>query len=224
MRDYRYERKFLVEGLDAGQVHMLVKRHPGMFYQPYPPRYVNNFYLDNEDMDNYYANMSGMADRHKVRIRWYGDRLEQVKQPMLEFKVKRGIVGTKHTYPFPEFRMDHDFSQRYFQEVISNPNLPAEVRLELRGLHVVLCNRYFRWYYATKDRRFRVTIDAELSYYRVKKRNNRFISKYLDHKHVVVELKYGKPFDPQADKVAGFFPFILSRNSKYVTGIESVFF
>jgi hypothetical protein len=101
--------------------------------------------------------------------------------------------------------------------------MPADVRSYLRSLHVVLCNRYYSWYYATRDQRFRVTVDTGLEYYRVKKYGNRFISKYTDHNHVVVELKYDRVLDPQADRVAGFFPFIVTRNSKYVTGIESVY-
>jgi hypothetical protein len=222
-RDYRYERKFLVEGLDAGQVRMLVKRHPGMFYEPYPPRYVNNLYLDTEEMENFHANVVGMADRHKVRIRWYGESLEEIVKPVLEFKVKSGLVGTKHAYPFPEFQLDGGFSQRYFQQVIGNSDLPADVRMRLRGLQVVLCNRYYRWYYATRDQRFRLTVDTDLDYFRIKKVGNRFVSRYLDRSHVVVELKYDKLLDPQADRMAGFFPFIVTRNSKYVTGIESVY-
>jgi hypothetical protein len=222
-RDFRYERKFLVEELDARQIRMLVMRLPGMFYQPYPPRYVNNLYLDTEAMDNYYANVAGTAERHKVRIRWYGERLDQIARPVLELKVKSGLVGTKYAYPFPGFRFDEDFAHRDFQQLIARSELPADIRFYLRGLHIVLCNRYYRWYYATRDQRFRVTVDTGLEYYRVKRYGNRFVSKYTDYDHVVVELKYDKHLDPQADRVAGFFPFSVTRNSKYVTGIESVY-
>ena len=72
-RDYRYERKFMVEGLDHHQAIALIKRHPYLFYQPYPPRYINNFYLDTPEMDNYYDNVCGAPDRRKVRLRWYGE-------------------------------------------------------------------------------------------------------------------------------------------------------
>ncbi len=223
-RDFRYERKFLVEELDARQIRMLVERHPGMFYQPYPPRYVNNLYLDTEAMDNYFANVAGDANRHKVRIRWYGERLDRIVHPVLELKVKSGLVGTKYTYPFPEFSIDDGFAHRDFQQLIAGSSLPPEIRFYLRGLQVVLCNRYYRWYYATRDQRFRVTVDSGLEYYRVKKSHNRFVSRVTDHAHVVVEMKYDKHFDPQANRMAGFFPFSVTRNSKYVTGIESVYY
>jgi len=222
-RDYRYERKFLVEGLDAGQVRTMVRRHPAMFYEPYPPRVVNNLYLDTEEMDNYYANLGGADERCKVRVRWYGELFGAIASPVLEFKIKSGLVGTKQSYTFPAFRLDESFSQCLFQDLVQGANLPAPVRLHLRTLNVVLCNNYQRWYYATKDGRYRVTVDADMAYYRVRRFGNRFIQHIVDDSHIIVEMKYEKPFELQADRVAGFFPFRVTRNSKYVTGIECVY-
>jgi SPX domain protein involved in polyphosphate accumulation len=223
IREYRYERKFLVEELDAGQVCLLVRRHPAMFYEPYPPRVVNNLYLDTEEMDNYFANLNGADERCKVRIRWYGELTGQVTSPVLEFKIKNGSVGTKQPYPFPAFRLDENFSQHYFQNIVRDSDLPNPVRHHLRTLNVVLCNNYHRWYYATRDGYYRLTVDTNMAYYRVKKFDNRFLGRVRDESHIIVELKYEKPFEPLADRVAGFFPFRVTRNSKYVTGIESVY-
>ena len=39
---------------------------------------------------------------------------------------------------------------------------------------------------------------------------------------VVVEIKYGVGLEPQAERIAVFFPFGVTRNSKYVMGIERV--
>ncbi len=101
--NYRYERKFLVDRLDQHQVMGLIKRHPAMFCQPYPPRFINNFYLDTAHMVNYRDNVDGAADRRKVRIRWYGELMGQIENPVLEFKIKRGLVGTKKHHPIPGF-------------------------------------------------------------------------------------------------------------------------
>jgi len=101
IRESRYERKFLVDQLDAHQVRAMVKLHPSMFYEPYPPRYVNNLYLDTEGMENYLDNVSGVGERRKVRIRWYGDLFRDIEKPMLEFKIKNGLVGTKHISLLP---------------------------------------------------------------------------------------------------------------------------
>jgi hypothetical protein len=222
-RGYRYERKFLTDQLDAHQVRALVKLHPAMFYEPYPPRYVNNLYLDTEELDNYQENVSGVGERRKVRIRWYGDLFGRVEGPVLEFKVKSGLVGTKVSYPFIPFTLDERFCHRYYQEILREAGLPAYIQQHLRGLHVALCNRYYRWYYATRDGRFRVTVDAEMAFYQVRRATNYFRQRYVDHRHVVVELKYGKAMDVEAERVSRVFPFSVTRNSKYVTGIEMVY-
>ena len=220
---WRYERKSLVEGLDAHQVRMLVRRHPGMFYEPFPPRFINNLYLDSEDLQNYEDNLSGTEERHKARIRWYGKLFGEAQNPMLEFKVKKGLVGTKYSFPLPDFHFEDGFAHADIQRLIQSAELPEHTKFHLRNLHVSLCNRYYRWYYATRDRRFRITIDTGMTYYRVKRDHNRFAHKYVDQNHVVVELKYDHHLDTQADRIASFFPFGLSRNSKYITGIEAVY-
>ncbi len=220
---YRYERKFLVDQMDAQQVRGMVRRHPAMFYEPYPPRYVNNLYLDTEGMENYFDNVSGTSDRRKVRIRWYGDLFSTVENPTLEFKVKRGLVGTKYSYPFAPFALDERFCHTYYRDVLRQANLPPQVREYMHEVHGVLCNRYYRRYFATKDQRFRVTIDAQMTFYQVRKAANRFLHKYVDYNHIVVELKYAPPLDVEADRISSFFPFRLTRNSKYITGIESVY-
>jgi hypothetical protein len=223
VREFRYERKFLVDRLDVHRVRALVKLHPAMFYQPYPPRYVNNLYLDTEELDNYQENVSGVEERRKARIRWYGELFGLVERPMLEFKVKSGVVGTKAGYPFAPFVLDERFSHRYYLDILRVANLPARVERYLRGLHVVLCNRYYRWYYATRDGRFRVTVDTGMTFYQVRKVKNHFRHTYVDHRNVVVELKYGKAMDVEAERVSRVFPFSMTKNSKYVTGIERVY-
>ena len=223
IREYRYERKFRVEDLDDVQVRMLVKRHPSIFYSPYPPRYINNLYLDTLNMGNYHANVSGVGERQKARIRWYGDLFGKITKPVLEFKVKDGLVGAKYSYPFPTFSFDTSFSQKGFQKLIANADLPDDVRWQLRGMSVVLCNRYYRWYYVTKDEKYRVTVDKEMRYYHIRQAGNHFRHYFLDPKAIVVELKYARELDPYADRISGFFPFIVTRNSKYITGIEQVY-
>jgi len=223
VRELRYERKFLVRDLDTGQVRMLVKRHPGMFRERYPPRTVNNLYLDTEEMDHYHANVSGVGERLKVRIRWYGDLFGRITAPMLEFKARHGSVGAKYSYPFPDFQLDESFSQRSFEALVRDSGLPDKVRHRLRFLNVVLANSYYRWYYASHDQRFRITVDAAMTYYRVTKTRNRFGVKFVDRDQVVVELKYQLGLDPQAQRIASFFPFGVAKNSKYVTGIDLVY-
>ena len=220
---YRYERKYLVEGLGSQHVRSLVKLHPALFLEPYPPRYVNNIYLDTPEMDYYYENVSGVKDRRKVRIRWYGDLFGPVRKPSLEFKIKDGLVGTKKIYPFPDFALDEGFDRATFREILSGSDLPQQIRYYLRDLEPVVVNRYYRWYYATTDGRYRVTVDTEMSFYHIEGMKNSFRHRQVNYSNLVVELKYDAQHDSQAGRVAQFFPFTVSKNSKYVEGIERVY-
>lgn len=225
LRSFRYERKFLVEDLMPFQVEALVRQHPSLFRQPYPPRNVNNLYLDTPDMVNYHDNINGAERRRKVRVRWYGDPFGEIGRPILEIKIKEGTVGTKRSYPLPPFRLDPHFCDRTFQNLLLASDLPHILRHELRGLNVVLFNRYFRHYYATPDGAFRLTLDTQMEFYKVNGLfENQFAHRQANTRDLVVELKYENAQEPQADRVAGFFPFRVTRNSKYVQGIERVYF
>jgi SPX domain protein involved in polyphosphate accumulation len=224
LRNYRYERKFLVEALLPFQVEALIKLHPRLFYAPYPARFVNNLYFDTPDLENYYDNVYGASRRRKVRVRWYGAPFGELSRPVLEIKVKDGRVGTKHTYPLAPFCLDECFCNRSFRNVALDSNLPENVRGDLCSLEAVLFNRYYRRYYASRDGHFRVTLDSEMAFYKANCAcGNAFIHQQISYRELVVELKYEVDQEPQADRVASFFPFRVTRNSKYVQGIERVY-
>jgi SPX domain protein involved in polyphosphate accumulation len=194
-----------------------------MFVEAYPPRHVNNIYLDTPEMDCYYENIGGVEQRRKVRIRWYGDLFGAIRKPVLEFKIKDGLVGVKETYPFPSFTLDEHFTRAYFQQVIAAGALPQEIKYYLRDLDPVLVNRYYRWYYASVDGCFRVTVDTDMCFYNIRRLSNPFMYHQHDRQNVVIELKYDAQHDPVASRVAHRFPFAVTKSSKYVMGIERVY-
>jgi hypothetical protein len=219
----RYERKFFIEDLTFAQVLSLVKQHPCMFRELYPPRYINNFYFDTPHLAFYNANVDGDMIRAKMRIRWYHDLLQSVEKPILEVKYKDGIVGDKWSYPFPSFVVQSGFNMKDLQPLIRSGALEPDIQTTLAGMEISLLNRYYRYYFATPDQRFRLTIDTQLSYYRVEHFNNRFRHHYLDHNNLIVELKYQPEYDQEAQRISAFFPFRMTRSSKYVTGVELVY-
>ena len=223
MVSYRYERKFVVDRIDQHQVMGLIKRHPAMFYQPYPPRINNNFYMDTADMVNYRDNVIGSADRRKVRIRWYGDVMGPVDDPVLEFKIKHGLVSTKRQYRVPGFAVERGFKTNDVMRRAVASDLPAEVRSYLRTVSIVLMNNYHRRYFVSRDRRFRLTLDTGMAYYRIGGMSNWIAHKQTDQRNEILELKYGIEDDAAAAKVSTFFPFRVTKSSKYVQGVERVY-
>jgi len=225
LRSHRYERKFTVDDLLPCQVTALVRLHPLMFYAPYPPRQINSLYLDTADMENYYDNVAGAELRRKVRLRWYGDATGSIQSPMLEIKVKEGLVGKKLSYKMAAFTLDKHFCNRVFQETADRSDLSQVVRDDLHTLTPVLLNCYQRGYYATRDNDFRVTVDTRQVFWKINMAfGNPLLHRQKNARDVIVELKYEIDREAKADRAAGYFPFRVTRNSKYVQGIERVFF
>jgi hypothetical protein len=194
-----------------------------MFYEPYPPRFVNNMYLDTPWMADYRDNQDAAMERRKVRVRWYHELISYVQKPMLEFKFKRGWVGWKEIYAFPSFTFDERLTPYKLSQLAADSALPPRVREILARYQPALINRYHREYFATRDDRFRVTIDSELTYFRIGRLSNPLFTRHIDHGGVVVELKYDKEHEAAAHRVASRFPFRMTRSSKYVRGVEQFF-
>ena len=70
------------------------------------------------------------------------------------------------------------------------------------------------------DRKFRVTIDDQLVYYNLRPTWNRFQFKFSEELKTVVELKYDKVFNSEAEKITNQFPFRMDKNSKFVAGMN----
>ena len=102
----RYERKYAVSGISVHGVEEIIKNHPAFFKEIYEERYVNNIYLDTQNLTHYYDNVSGKSQRKKYRIRWYHDLSGEIKHPVLEVKIKNGLLGRKESYVLHHLEME----------------------------------------------------------------------------------------------------------------------
>ena len=219
---FRYERKFLPDGLTLPEVVALVRYHPALFHEPYPERMVNNLYFDTPDLRHYQHHINGAANRLKIRLRWYGDFRGRVEQPALELKIRHGLVCRKEAYAMPALDIDGDFSRSKLEARFQRDGLPEAARLHLHCLEPSLANRYRRRYFCSADGALRLTLDWELRF--AAPRNFHGASPALFHcgPPVVVELKYGDTHAEHAARAASVFPFRLTRCSKYVLGLQHV--
>ena len=106
----RYERKFLVSDMHFHDIEQQVRIHPAAFSSIFYPRYINNLYLDTHELDFFYDNVSGKGSRKKARIRWYADQFGRIEKPVLEFKVREGMLGNKLSFRLPPFSMNGAFN------------------------------------------------------------------------------------------------------------------
>jgi SPX domain protein involved in polyphosphate accumulation len=216
----RYERKFFVSDYSYADIKQILHFHPSFFREIYQERRINNIYFDSAGMASYYDNLDGNNQRLKVRIRWYGDLFEENKKPVLEYKIKKGLLGTKQFFLLKPFTINEDFSR----EVIANASedLPKDTRDYLLSLQPTLLNTYQRKYYLSGDGLFRVTVDHHLKYYAIRYGRQKFVNSIEDHNGTVVELKYESEHEPLANKVASAFPFAVTKNSKYMQGLDKI--
>jgi hypothetical protein len=217
----RHEVKFASEGIRFGEVEQWVRLHPAGFYNPFPPRRVNNVYFDNHVLFAYQENLVGASMRSKVRLRWYGETF-QPEGGTLEIKRRRNLVGWKLSWPTEGF--DLGTTTWHSLRRALRRQLSAEARIWLdANPQPVLINRYYRRYWVSADGRVRVTIDGDQSVYdqRTSDRPNTTRRTNLPDT-LVVEFKFAPTHRPEGSNAIQGIPIRVSRNSKYVIGVQSL--
>ena len=220
MNSVRYERKFFLTAFDDKQLATIIKLHPAIFREIYHERTVNSLYFDNNALDFYQYNVQGSQERLKIRLRWYGD-LKQALNPNLEFKIKNGLLGKKEIIPCQNFNASADLP-KINKLLIGKDNSHLLIKYKMQNLKPVLLVSYKRRYFQSADQQYRLTIDRDLNFYQVKNNHIAWKSK-LQMNVNILELKYDRRNDASADQISSFFPFRMTKSSKYVLGMLKVY-
>jgi len=208
----RYERKFRIEDQSLAFVEQMIRQNPWGFRTLYPDRQINNIYFDTPDMTCYKENVMGVAERKKYRVRWYGDlKGTDGLNNQLEIKIKDNALGEKERYDFPAFLLS-DWNN--LGKIVTNL-LPHQSCLQ-----PTLLNSYQRSYYGLPNEKFRITIDRKLGYCPLFQENQQPRIRFWDEA-IIVEIKYDEKLEKDANQVLQYIPFRITKNSKYVTGIET---
>lgn len=218
----RYEKKFIAEGRTLAEVLARVRLHPSAFREVYPPRTVNNLYLDSPARRDYHDHVNGTANRSKTRVRWYGEQFEAAERPCLERKLKRGMVSGKEAYPLPALSMSRDSAPSMLNTAFDTATIPAVLRSSLRNVEPALFNRYQRHYFLSRDGKFRLTVDSHLQFAGAHHNHGPAFASSLPLAMLILELKFGPGAAESADAITNALPFRLARFSKYVAGIEGL--
>ncbi len=214
----RYERKLIVPLDIRDNIIFLINSHPSRFKEIYETRQINNIYFDTSDYEYYSTNIIGNKDRTKVRIRWYGNMFG-IASPILEFKKKYGNVGDKKTFKLKKIKINNATTKLDIKKIFAYEAIPKNIYSELKLLNISLVNSYSRRYFISLDKKFRITIDSDINYFRTpSKYLFKNINKCKDP-NMILEIKYSTSDELFASDIINFFPFRISRNSKYVNGI-----
>jgi hypothetical protein len=189
-----------------------LRMHPAGLRILHPSRQINNVYFDTPGFSTYKDNVSGLAQRKKFRVRWYGSDNLNIENAVLEIKIRDNEVGDKIIYPLDSF------SFLDIKKLIRQVNsLCPETGAALRP---TLFNSYNRSYLSSPDKAFRITLDTKLCY--APMMPEPFIGRQLlQETHIsVLELKYDEALDSLSDRITQYLPYRRTKNSKYVSGIE----
>jgi len=221
--NHRYETKFSVLDLNRNEIENIIKSHPAIFHEIYFTRNVNNIYFDTYDFSNFIDNIEGVRDRKKIRIRWYGDLIGECNNPILEIKYKQGLLGWKERHNLSDFTLDlenHFNFKGVFDKLANNKSFDLN-KLDLEFYNPTLLNRYERTYYLSSDKKYRLTLDNKMEFYSINPIREHF-KIFSDEEKTVVELKYNHQYADGARIITEHFPFRLTKNSKYVIGVERI--
>ena len=181
---------------------------------------VNNIYLDSASRRDYHEHINGTANRAKTRVRWYGPEFETAPRPVLERKLKRGLVSGKTGHRLPDFAVNGGCLRSLIASHFETAELPSALRLALQHMEPSLLNRYRRRYFLSRDGRFRLTVDSELQFAGLRPDGRRTAFPAVCSDLIVIELKFAPEFD--ASHVTNSFPFRVQRFSKYIAGIQTM--
>lgn len=220
LNDYRYERKFQISEVSVQGVETVVKNHPAYFKEIFHERFINNIYFDTQNLTHYYDNSFGKSQRKKYRIRWYGNIENEVINPILEVKIKNALVGTKESFKLQNFNIGDENLMKSVFTSLQNSELPERILEQMKALVPSLGNRYKRKYFMDFSKKYRITIDSEIEYFNVSNSKIFFKENFLEDNSIVLELKYNQEDNKLASSISSKLPFRMTKNSKYVNGIE----
>jgi len=220
--DFRYEKKYVFSSLNENNFFFHLNKHPFLFEHAYDDRFINNIYFDTPSMTSYWDNVDGLSKRLKVRIRWYGNTYGNIKSPVLEFKIRNNALGNKVSFKLNEIYVDSELTIESIHNQFKQLDLPAPVKEFLLSLRMTLMNGYLRKYYISKDRKYRITYDTNLQFFSMDNYKNFFLKNLKPFNRRILEIKYDECMEDEASQVSNYFPFRMTKSSKYVYGIDKL--
>jgi hypothetical protein len=222
IKNSRYEIKTVVDRQMLPQLHAWLNVHPAAFRVAYPRRQVNNVYFDTPHLHSYMENVSGVSSRRKLRLRWYGERYDQVRGK-LELKGKFNNLGWKRTQ---KINIPLDLNQTTWRELVKTmrSHLEPEFGLYLDSCGwAVMLNCYQREYYVSFSQKLRITIDDSLLVYDQRLSPCPNLSKHQPPSNLaIVEIKAPRDCYHLISDIANSLPLRITRHSKYSSAMEGL--
>ena len=208
--DFRYEKKWVFNKIDKETLFSNLITSKLIFIEQFKERTVNSIYFDTLNFKSAIDNLSGVSDREKFRVRWYGEDLDLFKQPILENKIKKNFQGQKIYFKLDEFN-----NKRLNQNNLLNLTKKINDLIPNKNLYPVTMTNYKRIYLISSNNEIRATLDYDLKY---KKLSHYIENFFLKVEDVILELKYATNIDSYLrNQISGITR--ISKNSKYINSL-----
>ena len=221
--NYRIERKFIIPERMTHSIEEVIKSNSALMRKIFYPRFINNIYFDNSRFQFFFENIDGVSERMKMRIRWYGNLKGEIKKPVLEFKQKDGLTGSKTSVALPSFDIKDIYRPGFLSSLFQKANLDMRKKVLMLSLKPSVINRYQRKYFLSFDQKFRVTLDHHLEYYSASSPEKLSSRGLKDNLSMIMELKYAPIHQLESAIITQEFPFRVIKNSKYVRGVQILY-
>jgi len=215
----RYERKYVVPVSSEFLTSWLLA-HPALIKKQYPTKNVHSLYLDTPDLTTATHVLDGVANRFKIRLRWYNQK-NTIEALRFELKSRHGEVIQKQVQSvLLKSAIDVDdliVDPLKFFRLSTNPSRRS-VYNYLRCWRPSVLVSYERSYYIDDSGQVRITVDVNTTTTRLFS-NNQFQASQGDLGIIILELKYQTTAEQTATKIMQSIPISVSRHSKYLFGV-----
>ncbi len=217
----RHELKLVSDEAAYPELRMALRLDRSGIRTLHPPRRVQSLYLDTPFQRALEENLAGLSVREKIRVRWYGVETDLVRA-VLERKCRENSLGWKETLPLEQPLALARQERRSFVDELARRSAPRW-RARLSGLEPAQWVRYQREYFTSADRRVRLTLDRELTFF-----DQRRLTRLADTERtpsprvLVLELKCAPVDLDLAREIIARLPIPLGRCSKFVLAASSL--
>ncbi len=218
----RRESKFLVDDRDSDLVRRCLSQNARRTVYGEQVSVVRSIYFDDSSLSACHANLSGIGRRRKLRLRWY-DSPTPGHACFLEVKWRENRVTGKHRL---RIESTQRLGERSYREILEElrqcvpPRFSAALAQNFEPIIVV---EYRREHFVSRDRRMRVTLDYDLTFYEQVGRSR--ISMVFPKKLMGLVVVEGKTMVGDESQLQALFHPLrlrLARCSKYVHGCRAL--
>jgi len=213
--NYRYEIKFSLDNAKLSDAMQWLYNETTA-NKTYGNRIVNSIYFDDVNFSSVRDNLAGIAQRNKLRLRWYGNT--KYSEPRFEIKRKNGRLGYKTTYPISSIKSN--LKELSIDEIAYKTIIDLSLNNIVFDEHLVptLQVNYEREYYETHDG-IRITIDQDIQFSDTQLHTTLDENTTFPYPFKVMEIKFEPSMKETIAKLISTLHITPKRHSKYLVGL-----